>query len=47
MADSIYAYARGEGLRDRLYTMLNQQVDNRTAEEIISSVIEKAGLRIV
>ena len=46
MSDSLYASSRGEGLRDRLFDLMNRETDSRTAEQIINDVMEKAGLRI-
>ena len=43
VTDVLYAYC---GMSKRFYDLMNTKQDDRTAEEIITNVLSKAGLRI-
>ncbi len=47
VTDSMFYQSDNKRLNTRYYDLINKKVETRSANEIISDVIEKAGLKVV
>lgn len=47
VTDSMFYQSDNKRLNTRYYDLINKKIETRSANEIISDVIEKAGLKVV